>query len=926
MQPASAVAKPPSKKRSSKLRAKLSAATKNQLERWATECPPAQIPGLLARLSGETGDTAEQKRILLKRHAEHHMLIVEFDHEAQKGNLSTATSSAFVVCKEAWSERREMYYCPIARVFFRLDDRYGVSHVYSNEQSEEMVLAERDALPIAGVAADADESVDDEEQEDEDPGSTADRGRSPVRSAKGSKRSTAYASSPEVLSPVVEDAGDILIPHQPVKDVWRRVGDAGNRDATDHHSHTHVRARPSTASGLLARASGARSSSPPPPGGLIPGLKAHDAAASSANQNYDLEQDEKERGRPAAEQGPLQAASRAAKTVVISESVPLLLPYASTSDGGTHSDVPVRCLLNYPALILDNKLLAKMSPALRFQTGLQAALDEVFGFHKPVDEDEDESGGGTFVKGSASSSAFHYHRAYAKNIGVQALRLTAVSSLHGYPANKQKPAGHHLHNTHSVSWRSRFVADFIVNQGNDAVLQGSVFADSFHCQGVSSAASSSNGSTMNNYASNPATGCNEEEDNTARYVREFPSSVHITQMHDTAGVVRQIAAFVRQQFRSARDEVFQNSFLGRQQQSQHYSRELLRTSAGGYHKQPFDWTGARGKLGLDVKHATVNFFLMGVPKSNPERKSANFVTNKGSMQVRIQPLALTTILDAFARKPKKESRAIGTLMGLIGEGNILEIVDAFQVVHSDSQISERGVLMDQNYHSKFVKLRQHVHPKEQVVGWFSVGEEHAIDDTTQSIHGFYRSKESKFARTADFRDPIYLQVDTTIRDQTMPMEIKVYTSSEVPGTEKNLLHFYELPTIDCEPATPEMAIIQRLAQAKQAPNGEFQLASSADTFSRQLGELRSLFTLAREYIADVQDGKKNANPEVGRALMRALEANVVGDEKKMDGLIEGATQDVLMCRYLSSLCNGQIVLAERVQQLLSSGGGNADDR
>jgi len=50
-----------------------------------------------------------------------------------------------------------------------------------------------------------------------------------------------------------------------------------------------------------------------------------------------------------------------------------------------------------------------------------------------------------------------------------------------------------------------------------------------------------------------------------------------------------------------------------------------------------------------------------------------------------------------------------------------------KVIHQDS--TDRGVLMDQQYHRRMVGLRQSVHPKEVVIGWFSCGDSDITDDT-----------------------------------------------------------------------------------------------------------------------------------------------------------------------------------------------------
>ena len=89
-----------------------------------------------------------------------------------------------------------------------------------------------------------------------------------------------------------------------------------------------------------------------------------------------------------------------------------------------------------------------------------------------------------------------------------------------------------------------------------------------------------------------------------------------------------------------------------------------------------------------------------------------FLTHNSTQTVRISPLVIMIIFDAYARRPQEEKRAIGTLMGYMSEGNVIDIVDAFAVVHQDHD--EKGVLMDQNYHRDMVALRQSAHPKEMV--------------------------------------------------------------------------------------------------------------------------------------------------------------------------------------------------------------------
>jgi translation initiation factor 3 subunit F len=82
-----------------------------------------------------------------------------------------------------------------------------------------------------------------------------------------------------------------------------------------------------------------------------------------------------------------------------------------------------------------------------------------------------------------------------------------------------------------------------------------------------------------------------------------------------------------------------------------------------------------------------------------------FITHNTNTTVRIHPLAVTTILDAFDRRPSEESRAVGTIVGFLSEGAVIDIVDAFAVTHSDNADT---VLLDQDYHRRMVGLRKSV--------------------------------------------------------------------------------------------------------------------------------------------------------------------------------------------------------------------------
>ncbi|CAD7967365.1 unnamed protein product [Amoebophrya sp. A120] len=133
--------------------------------------------------------------------------------------------------------------------------------------------------------------------------------------------------------------------------------------------------------------------------------------------------------------------------------------------------------------------LRTASAARKFQQLMQKKLDERFNYRSSHDglshvgeqlHDQhlcsgDKNNVGTMVtkNTSSSSSAQKYHNktiflCFADEMEKAQITLTIVSTLHSQNLN------------FSVNWRSRFKTTFIVNQGNPALFEGKIVAESFH--------------------------------------------------------------------------------------------------------------------------------------------------------------------------------------------------------------------------------------------------------------------------------------------------------------------------------------------------------------------------------------------------------------------------------------------------------------
>lgn len=284
------------------------------------------------------------------------------------------------------------------------------------------------------------------------------------------------------------------------------------------------------------------------------------------------------------------------------------------------------------------------------------------------------------------------------------------------------------------------------------------------------------------------------------------------------------------------------------------------------------------------------------------------------LSCRVHPVAVLKVLDAYVRRPEGARRTIGTLLGWISEGSVVDITDGFPVVHKDT---EDGVFMDQDYHKQMLALRQKVSPREVVVGWFSTGDE--INATSAVIHAYYLSKDSQFTPTAVLPGPVHLLVDTSLTQQTFGIKAFVNVRTAVA---ENLLQFHEVP-LQIQTSAAEKSGISQLMHARRAARES--VAGSApkdiasiDGFEGGLKELLSLFRRIQEYVRAVQSGKVDGDLAVGRGLTAALCAEPVIDMEAVENLVSGALQDSLMVVYLSNLTRTQISIAEKINALYTA--------
>ncbi|GFR52670.1 hypothetical protein Agub_g15294 [Astrephomene gubernaculifera] len=273
-----------------------------------------------------------------------------------------------------------------------------------------------------------------------------------------------------------------------------------------------------------------------------------------------------------------------------------------------------------------------------------------------------------------------------------------------------------------------------------------------------------------------------------------------------------------------------------------------------------------------------------------------------NVSVKVHPVVLFAICDAYTRRKEHQDRVIGTLLGVVVD-NVIEVKNCYVVPHNES--SEQ-VMVDVVHHKTMFDLHQKVAPHEAIVGWFATGSE--LYNSDALIQEFY-SKESTH--------PVHMVVDTTLKDDKF--SVQAYTSRTLALGEKALAtEFVEIPcdTIygDIERVGTELMLTgfndPSPEAKKDTANKSF--SEESETLGASMGRLAELVARAAEYVDSVVSGKVAGDPAIGRYLADTLALVPHLARPDFERLFNESVQDAMTATYLSDLLRAHVALAERL--------------
>ncbi|KAK9843940.1 hypothetical protein WJX84_006794 [Apatococcus fuscideae] len=271
---------------------------------------------------------------------------------------------------------------------------------------------------------------------------------------------------------------------------------------------------------------------------------------------------------------------------------------------------------------------------------------------------------------------------------------------------------------------------------------------------------------------------------------------------------------------------------------------------------------------------------------------APFILPVGSAAttVRVQPVVLFNVCDAYVRRNEGQERVIGTLLGVISDG-VIDVRNCYAVPHDES--SER-VAVDITHHQLLAGLQAKVNPKEVVVGWYSTGD--GVSGSDALIQDFY---------SRECQNPVHVTIDTTLQNQSLA--IKAYISRALLLAEKQLAT--EFVQVDCEVKTADLGSLGVDLMEKEISE---KVQHDADSLETCISQLSLCLEQASEYVDKVVEGKQKPDQAIGRSLAEAVSQVPFISKTDLEQLTNDSAQDVLLIMYLSNLVRTQLALADRL--------------
>ncbi|XP_046982310.1 eukaryotic translation initiation factor 3 subunit F [Schistocerca americana] len=280
--------------------------------------------------------------------------------------------------------------------------------------------------------------------------------------------------------------------------------------------------------------------------------------------------------------------------------------------------------------------------------------------------------------------------------------------------------------------------------------------------------------------------------------------------------------------------------------------------------------------------------------------------------VKVHPVVLFQIVDAYERRNADAHRVIGTLLGTADKGTV-EVTNCFCVPHKEY---EDQVEAELNYAMDLFDLNRRVNPQENVVGWWATGNE--VTSHSSVIHEYY---------ARECNNPVHLTLDTTLQD--VRMAIKAYLNVPIGVPRRKCGCMFTPVAVEILCYEPEVVGVQlcqktvmsavlaaggRKSALKQAPLVEPMpdLAQVADAAAKLTELLDKVLAYVEDVLRGAQPGSRPPDNAIGRALLDMVNSVPRMTPEEFEEMFHSNIKDLLMVITLAQLTKTQLQLNEKL--------------
>ncbi|VDO06888.1 unnamed protein product [Rodentolepis nana] len=239
-------------------------------------------------------------------------------------------------------------------------------------------------------------------------------------------------------------------------------------------------------------------------------------------------------------------------------------------------------------------------------------------------------------------------------------------------------------------------------------------------------------------------------------------------------------------------------------------------------------------------------------------------------RVHVHPVVLLSIIDAYEKRPDFNDQIIGTLLGMVHDGE---------------------VSMKLSFSQTMLSLERKVSRYSRPVGWFSTG-----SDVTEAEHLIHKDNYKKSQK-----NPIFLLVNPNLI-VSEKMSIQAFQSQciGVPGGTMGTIFLpleVNLQFYDTERCVVDMMNEDVLNGGESASEPKGDLSYLYNLTNRLLALLEKVNSKVEDYAK----GDKSVDSDLGMAISRLLFATPKLDAENVEDLISSSFKDLLMVTYLTNM-------------------------